>query len=102
MSATYAVALPEATRRRVGVLLPRIMLAYLALDEAALAAVLADCGIADPTTVAGAVAAAPQTVADIRKAAAPSLRMFAHSGMFADPRIADAFAAYGLPVEPGT
>jgi hypothetical protein len=90
--------LPRATRRRVGVLLPRMMLAYLAPDVAAVTAVLADCGVAEPARVASEVAALPETVAGIRQAAVPSLRMFAQGGVFDDRPIADAFAAHALPV----
>jgi P-aminobenzoate N-oxygenase AurF len=89
--------LPDAARRRIGVLLPRMMLAYLAPDEAALTAVLADCRIGQPAEVAREIAALPQTAAGIRQAALPSLRMFARGGVFDDPRIADAFAAHDLP-----
>lgn len=90
--------LPVAQRRRVGVLLPRMMLAFLAPDERALAAVLADCGIPRPAEVAGEVVVAPEVVATTRKGAQPTMRMFAKRGVFEDPVIAGAFAAHDLPV----
>jgi hypothetical protein len=89
-------------RRRVGVLLPRMMLAYLALDEAALAAVLADCGLDRPAEVARETATAPGTRAGLRHGAAPSLHLFAQGGVFDDPLIADAFTAHHLPVRDAT
>jgi hypothetical protein len=93
--------LPDDLRRRVGVLLPRMMLAYLAPDEAAFTAVLADCQIDQPADVAREIAALPSTQAGIRQAAQPSLRMFARGGVLDDPLIADAFAAHHLPAASG-
>jgi len=88
--------LPDDVRRRIGVLLPRMMLAYLAPDEAAVTAILAACGIGQPAEVAREIAALPHTRAAIRQAAGPSLRMFARAGLFDDRRVADAFAAHHL------
>lgn len=91
--------LPAAERREIGTLLPRMMLAYLEPDEHAVAAVLADCGIDEPARVAREVVEGPETLADIRQGAQPTVRMFAQNGVFDDPVIAAAFAEHRVPVD---
>ena len=90
--------LPPDTRRRIGVLLPRMLVAFLAPDQAALGAVLADCRIARPAVVAREVLADPGTAAEIADGAGPTLRLFAQRGVFDDPEIAAAFHDHALPV----
>jgi len=90
--------LPAVERHRIGLLLPRMLLAFLTPDEPALAAVLADCGIARPDAVAGDVTVAPQTVTAVREGAQPTMRMFAQQGVFDDPAVVDAFTMHDLPV----
>jgi hypothetical protein len=92
--------LSAVERRRIGVLMPRMLSAFLAPDQPALTAVLADCGIPRPAAVAGEVVTAPETLTTMKRAAVPTLRMFAQRGVFDDPVIADAFTASGLPVRP--
>ncbi|MFD8811085.1 diiron oxygenase [Streptomyces sp. NPDC059627] len=83
--------LDPLVRQRIGVLLPRMMSAFLGTDEPALTAVLADCDVADPASVAAEVACARETLDSIREGARPTLRMFRRVGMFDDAVIADAF-----------
>jgi hypothetical protein len=85
-------------RRRIGLLLPRMMLAFLEPDEPATAAVLADCGIDQPESVAAEVVAAPQTLVTVRDGALPTLHMFARNGVFTDLMIAEAFTGHRLPI----
>lgn len=88
--------LPPATRRRAGVLLPRMMLAFLTPDAGAMTAVLADCGVDQPAAVVSDVLTDPRTADGIREGARPSLRMFRAQGVFDDPEVSAAFAAAGL------
>jgi len=91
--------LPVPARRSAGVLLPRMLLAFLSPDEAAMTASLAECGIEDAPAVVAEILAAPETAAVVREGARPTLRMLAANGVFTDPPVAAAFAAHGLPEE---
>lgn len=93
--------LPAAVRRRTGVLLPRMMAAFLDPDRAMTASILADCGVRRPAETAAEVCAAPYTRAMVREGARPSVRMFRANGVLDDPVVAAAFTAHGMPTGPG-
>jgi hypothetical protein len=90
--------LGPAQRAAVGPLLPEFVVAFLAPDHAALAAVLAVAPL-DPDTIRGIVeesTPAAQVRADVRKAASSTLRMFTQQGVLDDHRTHDRFAEMGL------
>jgi hypothetical protein len=88
--------LSPPVRRGAGVLLPRIMLAFLAPDAAAMTSVLADCGVEQPELVMADVLASPHTQSLMREGGLPSIRMFQANGVMEDPEIAAAFTTAGL------
>ncbi|WP_170191926.1 diiron oxygenase [Saccharothrix syringae] len=95
--------MPVPLRRKVGVLLPRVIHAFLWPDEPALVRVLATMPehFADPAAVVAGLAASPACRDAVLRNAAPTLRMFRDNGVFDDPVLAAAFADAGLPGRTG-
>lgn len=90
--------LGPAQRAQLGPLLPEFIVAFLAPDLGALAAVLAVAPL-DDDTVRGIVEEScptTQVQATIRKAASSTMRIFTHSGVLDDSRTLDRFAHHGL------
>lgn len=90
--------LGRTQRAAIGPLLPEFIVAFLAPDRAALAAVLAVAPL-DTDTVRGIVeesTPAGQVQATVRKAASATLRMFTQNGVLDDHRTRDRFAERGL------
>jgi P-aminobenzoate N-oxygenase AurF len=80
-------------RSRTGVLLPQVMLAFLAPDEAALAAILGSFKDAfdRPERIAAEVVADARTMCRIRQDARQTMRMLDRSGVLHDPATRAAF-----------
>lgn len=85
-------------RSAIGARLPGWLSAYLTPDVNRLLDYLnAWPGLVhDPLTVAVEVLSAPSTLATIREAAQPAIRVFKHAGVFDDPLIEDLFRLRGL------
>jgi hypothetical protein len=91
--------LPLPLRRKVGVLLPEMILAFLAPDVPSLADRLAaTAAFDDPHRIAVEAVACARTREEIALGARPTLRMLASERVFDDPVIVDAFRTNNLPV----
>lgn len=92
--------LPSEVARRLGVLLPDMILAFLEPDPKGLARLLERTGHFGVETgrIAGDVCADQATRQAIRNSCAPTLRMYKEAGLFNDPVIADAFQATGFNI----
>jgi hypothetical protein len=87
-----------AQRTAIGPLLPEFIIAFLAPDRGALAAILGIAPI-DPDTIRGIVEESTPTAqvqAAIRTAASSTLRIFTNNGVLDDHRTHDRFAELGL------
>jgi P-aminobenzoate N-oxygenase AurF len=95
--------LPQDIRRRIGAMLPEMVLAFLQPYPAGLRRVLEsvpELATAKEAIVSEACAH-PDTAVGIREMSRPTLRVFAEAGVFADNETAAAFFDYGLdPLEP--
>jgi hypothetical protein len=85
-------------RRRLGPLLPRMILAFLEPDVVAMRGMLERFPDAfdDPAGIAREVADSDEMRAVIEEAAVPAMRVLAHGGAFEEPAVAAAFKACGL------
>lgn len=90
--------LPTEIARRLGVLLPDMILAFLEPDARGLARLLERTGHfgVDAGRIASEVCAEPATRLTIRSSCAPTLRMYKEAGLFCDPAVSDAFQAAGF------
>jgi hypothetical protein len=95
--------LPRDLRRRLGPLFPDMILTFLAPDPRALERMLSHYPdvFPSPRLVAESVVGARETLADMRNAAKPTLRMLRQNGVFDEPEVADAFLRRGLTLEGG-
>jgi hypothetical protein len=79
------------------VLIPDMILAFLAPDVPAITAILAAVGgFADPARLAAEAAEVPVTRREVRDGARPTLRMLTTAGLLADPVLGVAFRASPL------
>ncbi|RZS41247.1 para-aminobenzoate N-oxygenase AurF [Herbihabitans rhizosphaerae] len=91
--------LPVPLRRKIGMLLPDVVLAFLWLDEPAFTAALEPILGGAAGMVVAETADAEDTRAEVLDSAAPTLRMLRAAGVFDDPVVANAFQGKGFPVE---
>ncbi|MBP2327051.1 hypothetical protein JOF56_007436 [Kibdelosporangium banguiense] len=91
--------MPVPLRRKIGVLLPRVILAFLWPDEPALTAVLRTMPevFDDPVRIVTELSTAPETLETVLRNATPTMRMLRDNGVFDDPVVAEAFHSHSLP-----
>jgi hypothetical protein len=90
--------MPEPLQTKLGMLLPRIILAFLSPDEAALTKILASYPaiFQDPRRIVTDLAGDPTTRQGILDAAAPTLRMLSQNGVFGNQAIQATFEQHSL------
>lgn len=90
--------LTNKQQRAIGPLLPEFVLAFLEPDVPAIAAGLRDCDLSAEQTeqVLAETYSHAAVVADIRKAARPTLRHLARIDVYEEPRTREAFERTGL------
>jgi hypothetical protein len=95
-------SLPAHHRRRLGLLLPRMVLAFLRPDTDAAEAVLRTMPrrFPDPARTVVEMMSQTATKAGIVASARPTLAMLSDNGVFSDPYVVEAFRSRELPAEP--
>jgi len=96
--------LPTEVKRRVGVLLPEMILAFLAPNPTNLTRLLSRVNHFDnaEAEIANAVCAHPAVAQTIRTSCAPTLRTFREAGVFGHPLVVDAFRSRDFNVDVGS
>lgn len=89
---------PGELRRKLGSLIPDMILAFLSPDTAALKRMLEryPAQFTSPSRIVQEIVTDPRTKAGILESASPTLKMLADNGVFTDEVIAQAFQQRGL------
>lgn len=92
--------LPAEIARRIGVLLPEMILAFLAPDPTGLTRMLQRTGHFGDRAgrIASDICNSQETHESIRTSCAPTLRMYREAGVFDHPGVLDAFRSTGFAV----
>jgi len=90
--------LPRHLRRKVGILLPEMILAFLQPDRLALTRILEvfPTEFPNPSAIVATIISSDQTKTGIREAAVPTVRMLSENDVFGDAGIVHAFRSRAL------